>query len=238
MLTVGLPVFKQNHILPVALEGLSRQITSHAWELIVCSEEEISHIVLDYEERLKKAGCQRIVIDKIEEWIPLSQKWRRIAKLMHNASLGLMLQAADCYSHKKRIEQSAEAMLKGFDWYHEKQGYFYDIPSNKLAVYSKSNGFTHLNMCMAADHARSLPDVNVKKHVDFWLLSTISEPRKIYNETDNCGGVDFNGCNTISLRRGSMIQLCLPPFSRTTKKIEDVIPSQIITFAKLALKNI
>lgn len=230
MISVALPVFNQSKILPVALESLCNQECFCEWELIICTEDSIEQVVEPYKKRLKLAGCINIVIDKLDGWIPLPQKWKRIGELMHGSSMGMMLQAADCYGHKHRIAFSYAAMLLGFDWYHERKGYFFDIASFTLAEYNKRENHTFLNMCMAAKHAKRIPLSSQAKNIDYFLLSTITKP-KVFTHEENLGGVDFNGFQNISNKRGEMIANFTYPFFRVKAKITDILPQRILAMA-------
>jgi hypothetical protein len=236
MITVALPVYNQSAILPVALESLCAQECLCKWELIICTEDDVSSIVEPYRQRLLGAGCIAIVLDILPEWTPLPQKWKRIGQQMHPDSLGMMLQAADCYGHKHRIALSYAAMLLGFDWYHERRGYFFDIPSSTLAEYRKNENHTFLNMCMAATHARAIPSSDLKRNIDFFLLSSIANP-KIFTLEFNMGGVDFNGMQNISNARGSMISGFVYPFFRVSRTILDIIPFDVLSIALKAKKD-
>jgi glycosyltransferase involved in cell wall biosynthesis len=236
MISVGLPIFNQVEILPVALESLCHQKNAGQWELIICSEDDITKIIDPYTYRLHDNGCVRIKLDILNEWTPLPLKWKRIGELMLPDSIGMMLQAADCYGHENRIAFSRAAMLLGFDWYHERKGYFFDITSFTLAEYCKKENHTFLNMCMASAHARKIPHSIIKSSVDFFLLSSIKNP-KIYTHEENLGGVDFNGLQNISNNRGAMISSYQYPFFKTNKRITDIIPHEILSIALNAKKN-
>ena len=230
MISVALPVFNQLKILPVALESLCNQECICKWELIICTEDSIEHIIEPYIKRLNAAGCINILIDKLKEWIPLPQKWKRIGELMDTNSLGMMLQAADCYGHKHRIAFSYAAMVLGFDWYHERKGYFFDIASFTLAEYNKRENHTFLNMCMAAKHAKCIPFCTLSRNIDYYLLSSIRNP-KIFTHEENLGGVDFNGFQNISNKRGEMIANFTYPFFRVKVNVTDIISQKILTMA-------
>ena len=225
MVTVGLPVYNQTEILSLALMGLASQKTEETWELIICTENDVENVVDLFREDLKKSGCVKIVIDKLFEWIPLPQKWRRIGQQMDPKSSGMILQAADCYPHRDRITQSAYAMSLGFDWYHEKKGYFYDINSGKMALFDGDfcpPNSTYLNMCIADKHVRDLPLSNKRKSIDRWLFKGIENP-KVYTFEGPAMGVDIHGKNWISARRGKKINTYQPPFFKSSVGIKSII---------------
>lgn len=225
MITVGLPVYNQTDILSLALTGLSKQKNAGEWELIVCSEDAVNSVVNKFKDKLNRAGCSKVIIKKLNEWIPLPQKWRMIGQMMHLDSIGMILQAADCYPHPDRIRQSKDAMVNGYDWYHEQRGYFYDVNTKKVVLFNgafSKKSKTYLNMCIASRHVRSLPLSDKKKGIDGWLLQTIPNPN-IYLFKGLPKGVDFHGKNNISTKRGAMIKKCKLPFFKVSKKLKDII---------------
>lgn len=225
MITVGLPVYNQTDILKLALLGLSRQKNAGKWELIICSEDDVSMVIGKYTKSLKKAGCRKIAFNKLDKWIPLPQKWRKIGRMMHSRSVGMILQAADCYPHKNRIRQSRNAMVNGYDWYQEEKGYFYDFNTEKMVLLSGAFGKknpTRLNMCIASRHARKFPLSSKLKGIDKWMLGTIKKP-KIYSFKGLPLGVDTHGKNTISHKRGRLIENYIRPFYKTDRKIEEIV---------------
>jgi len=236
IISVALPVYNQNEILPVALESLCRQKNPGKWELIICSEDDVTSVIDSYAYRLHENGCVRIKMDHLEEWIPLPKKWKRIGAQMLPESIGMMLQSGDCFGHERRIELARAAMTLGFDWYHERYGYFFDIASFTLAEYCKKENHTHLNMCMAAKHARNIPESDLRKNIDYFLLNSIPHP-KIYTHEVNMGGVDFNGSQNISNSRGAMIAEYRYPFRKVAKKVTEILPHEILSIALNAKKR-
>ena len=225
MITVGLPVYNQTEILPLALLGLTNQQNAGEWELIISSEDDVWDIVKKYEDKLRSTGCKWVIRDRLKDWIPLPHKWKRIGEYMSKDSVGMMLQAADCYAHPDRIAQSRRAMEGGYDWYQESRGYFYDFKTDLLVLYDgniKTGSRTDLNMCIAARHAKRLPVSDKRKGIDNWMLRTIDNPRMYVFENIPCG-VDLVGVNNISIKRPGKMRKLDKPWKRTDKKITDVL---------------
>lgn len=233
IITVALPVYNQTGVLNIALEGLARQREAGGWELIVCSENDVWDVVNNYRDRLLEAGCENIICDKIETWIPLPQKWRRIGLMISPNSVGMMLHAADCYSHPDRIKQSKQAMINGYDWYHESAGYFYSIGDALLVKYDNNQkGKTHLNMCIASNHAKKLPKSDLRKNIDGWMYRTIQDP-KVYQDYSLHSGVDLHGMNNISIYRGKFIKDCACGFKPVDVTIDTIgLPIEIVKIIK------
>ena len=233
MITIGLPVYNQNKILPIALEGLCRQQEAGEWELIVSSEDNVWDIMDSYADRLREAGCVNFVYHKIKFWIPLPMKWQKIGRLMDKASIGMMLQAADCYSHPDRIKQSRQAMLGGYDWYQEGVGCFYDVTNKKMSLYNHPAYYrpaqkSALNMCMAARHAKRLPLSHKTSSIDRLLFESI-KTKKVYQTNQVHAGVDLHGKNNISVNRGALIENDTKPFVPTNKAIYEIgLPNDVV----------
>ena len=225
MISVALPLYNQSDILPIALCGLSNQIGGIPYELIILTEDKgVGEIVDTWQTALKDSGMIEFKLIELQQWTPLPQKWRILGKEASEQSIGFLLQAGDCYPHPNRIKQSFEAMQNGYDWYHEKQGYFYDFNSKLLAIYrGELKAKTHLNMCVATKHVRNLPFASIPNGVDRWLFYQIQDA-KVYTHESEVKGVDFNGRNNISHWRGERISRFRPPFYRTFTKLTDLIP--------------
>jgi len=239
MITVGLPVFNQKNVLHIALEGLSRQEVDIEWELIVSSENDIWDLVDSYKERLNKAGCINIKYQKLEFWIPLPEKWKRIGLEMDERSLGMMLQAADCYPHPKRIKNSHHYMKNRYNWYQECKGYFYDVKNNFIALYDHcrffpKNKYSALNMCMGAEYSRNIPDSNRTSGIDGFLFRSIPvEKRKVMESVMSYPGVDLHGLNNISIKRGKLINNLQKPFVKSNARIEKIgLPNDVVEMIK------
>lgn len=139
-LTVGLPMYRCGKIAWLALEGLCRQEgVDFPWELIVSEEPEEAFTeerVRSYEDRLRAVGCVRIVYLRNTEWTPLSTKWCRITGEASPGSEVFVLQAADCYSHPRRLANT-EALFSGsrVDWVQSPLGFFYNIASGMVSIF-------------------------------------------------------------------------------------------------------
>lgn len=214
MMSVGLPLFQAERSYFIALEGLKDQEVDVDWELII-SEEQESSIYKQFESA-NLPHCVDVKVDRPDFWIPLSQKWRRIADRMNVQSRGVMLQAADVYSWHQQIQRSYQA-LQDHVLYFTPYGYFYHIPSQTLALYDQSLSQHPMGISRAytREKIQRLPDEDVKKGVDRWMFQNIinlDDPIGIGAGDPWQSGVSFDGLNAISTERGRMIALHLPPF--------------------------
>jgi glycosyltransferase involved in cell wall biosynthesis len=235
IITVGLPVYA-SEIVWLAMESLCRQSTSYKWELIVYEDEFSPNgeaFYNQYFERLKSAGCIRLIYKYSKKRIALSVKWKAIAGWADNDCIGIILQAGDCYSEPQRIQTAFDKMLQGYDWIHSKRGIFYNVDVKKTALFDIGACRTGLNMCMSKSLATQLPDDERWSGVDNWILSSFKKLKrgfKIYlDESDNWRhGVDTDGYNRISLGRKSIIIDPAPPFQKTYITIGQCIPANVL----------
>jgi len=208
--TVAMPLYNMGKIAELALEGLCKQETDYKWELIVCEEQNEQMMgydkLWDYEERLRKAGCELILYNAVEKWIPLGQKWKLMSELASDTTC-FILQSGDCYPHPKRIEVTVNAFERpfGYNYYDEECGYFYSFKHKKTLLFAPDDTYRHpcrLNMAWKTDLIKQLPDNNVKKSVDKYLYKTLGEIEKIEIFRTYClfYGVDTDGYNLISKR--------------------------------------
>ena len=241
-LTVAFPLYNSKEIAWLAMESLVRQENiDFKWELLVAEEVASNpfgkEAIYSYSERLKEVGCVRIQYVPIEEWIPLSTKWRMLGKFMSSTSKVFVLQAADCYSFSKRLYETYWLALKeNADWINSPLGLFYDINMDKSILYDQSciEYPTGLNMAIRASLVRKLPYGEIAKGVDSWLYRSCEALKDkaltvAWNNSDSwTTGVDTNGLNNISMTRSYHFDYPRPPFVETTIDIDDFLPKDIM----------
>lgn len=231
MLTVGLPNYA-NDIAWLAMESLCRQVCTCEWELIIYEDSDKplgNEFFSSYSERLKAVGCTRQVYINIPGRISLSRKWTEIWSIANKDSLGLMLQASDCYSEPRRIQKTFDALNTGCDWVQSPQGMFYHVKTGKTMMFTQ-NGETGLNMAIAGKHLDNIEVKDLYSGVDYWLFSSIKNP-EIFNDfsVDWANGIDTDGYNRISLTRAKMYKNPKPPFCITHSSINSTgLPVEII----------
>lgn len=243
LITVGLPVYDSRRIVWLALESLCRQKTDIYWELVV-AEETFNYLSAefysDYADRLKMAGCIRISYIPVTEntaerdRIALTKKWKMIIGEASNTSLGLMLQAADCYSEPNRIQTTYEKLSEGYQWISSAKGVFYHLTFKKTMLYDIHSGDfnTGLNMTLAMDIAKQLPDFEKYSGVDSWIFENakiISPDLKIFLDESEAwkNGIDTDGENKISVLRKNNYEYPLPPFVKTDMWFTECVPNDI-----------
>lgn len=231
MITVGLP----NYASPIAwlaMESLCRQRTSCEWELIIYEDSDKPLGALfysGYQERLELAGCKRIVYEYSKERVPLNQKWLWMGRNSHPESVGLILQASDCYSEPYRIETAYNALSAGYNWVQNNKGYFHNFETGQTMLYIGGVP-TGLNMAIGMNELRSIPDSEDRwSGVDYWLLSKIAHQRVYVDHSDNWMlGVDTDGYSRISLSRKKQYDNPQPPFYPTDTKLNEILPTDLI----------
>jgi hypothetical protein len=220
--TVGLPVFNSDDICWLAMESLCRQQTTKKWELVIFDESLGKEYFLDYQDALKKAGCVSMKYACEDIRFPLAIKWVNIAGVSEGSIL--LLQAADCYSPAKRIQDTPES-----DWSHSCTGLFYNIATKQRMLFSNADCLTGLDMAIRTSLVKQMPKEAVWKGVDGWLLrqgQKLKEDFKI-TITEFVGGVDTDGMNNISFGRRKNYDNPQPPFYTTSIQLEYVVPEDI-----------
>lgn len=241
-ITVALPLWRARDIAWLALESLCRQVTDQQWELIIAEETDPRHEPFTKDRlafmvnRLRDAGCVEVTYLPITAWIPLSEKWRIIAKMAHPNSKAFILQAADCYSEPNRLQRTHEALANN-DWTHTHKGVFLDLKNNRKALYQHPRNYpTALNMAVRTQLLRNLPPYGPGKGVDRWLFNnaTIAKGQPLRVEVDKTDGwlhsLDTHSFNNISMNRGKKIAHVRFPFKPCppTLRIADMLPPDIV----------
>lgn len=236
-LTVGLPCLNSKDIVWLAMEGLSRQKTAVKWELIVFEDSQDACGIDYFKEWLPKMdNCERLTYVYCDARVSLSYKWRKMSKLMDSGSLGLMLQASDCYSEPNRINITHKMLSEGYDWIHKLKGYFYNIDTRQMMLFNFKGCVTGLDMAISKEALSNLPEQDKYVSVDRWLYNNASKKKgfkigvtksKTWNK-----GVDTDGRNRISMTRRNLYKNPIDPFERTDAKIEDVLPEEVLEHFK------
>lgn len=234
MITIGLPNYASN-IAWLAMESLCNQITPHKWELIVYEDSDrplTKEFFTKYQPRLLQAGCVRVKYLYSKERVPLNKKWLKMAELSDPASLGLILQASDCYSEPLRLSTAEIAFQNGADWIHSPIGYFYNIRTRKFMRFDKPIIGTGLNMAVSMSAMKQMPTNEDKwSGIDFWLHSNLPQGYKTFSdESSNWqNGLDTDGFNRISLDRRNIYNKPKVPFSKVGKlSLSGIVPVNIV----------
>jgi hypothetical protein len=230
MITVALPIWNSKEIAWLPIEGLCRQEVSEDWELLIVEEKHETQtgaaFFESYWDRLKEAGCVRLVYIELEYWVNLPKKWQ----MMANKAAGdvFCLQAADCYPDSKRLSRAREG-LKNAHWTQDEKGHFYRVGMDRLIqwVQPKTGPFrTGLNMALRTDLIKDLPDVNLNRGIDHWMLSHIDKKVKtvIHTNPGDFGSLDVDGVNNISTTRAVYFSRIIEPFEKPKLTLDEIMP--------------
>lgn len=236
-----MPMYRAKNIGWLAFEGLKNQNCPYPWEVIAMQEEGDSLFnEMDHDEireamkGLVENGCVSWRVIGLKKHVPLSLKWREIAILASKSSKTFVLQAADCYSHPKRLKMSHEKIMDGFDWFHQEKGLFIDLMTGEQAMYHHEPRFkTALNMAVRTDLVRELPSIDVRSGVDGWIFRSCSriknERLKVFMDTSDAwkGGIDTHGFNNISKARGKRIKIGIGVFKKKQMDINEMLPENV-----------
>lgn len=237
-ITVALPLYNGHKIVWLAVESLKRQINvPQPWELIVCEEQQEFQVGKDYFEKELGNICTVKYIE-IPNKISLSRKWKLMGEHISPSSEVFLLQAADCYSNKERLQVSYQKIVtENYDWYDVTKGYFYDFVTKKLIFYNPDPSYnkkalTNLNMAFKSSFIKLLPEADLPSGIDGWLYKTFDavKPLTVCHDGTEYDSLDTQGHNNISKKRGDFFTNIQWPFVPPQKNLADLnIPPEIVS---------
>jgi len=231
MITIAMPVWNSREIVWLAMESFCRQETDLPWELIVYEEKHREACGADYfrsyVKRLEKAGCISFNYITCNDKKALSAKWATLGRAADKRSKMFCVCDADNYYQKYMIKDAYTAWVEGYDFLTDKQGYAYDFVNKLLVEYKKPDGRTGFQMCYATELMRKLPHAKIHKLLNTWVYNHC-RPKKIKVAKDHLTNLITNGYNNITGARGKMMRDFEHPFYKTDKKLEDILPLDIV----------
>lgn len=223
LVTIGLPLYNMGDIQWLAFESIKRLETDIPFEVIVYVEKDKMGFIPP---KIHHPYCVNFTVGVFNSWMPLPMKWKLMAKEARGDVF--MLQAGDCYSDSKRVDRAYRDIIEqGFDWTQDCDGWFYHIQKKKLLRFNQSERKSGLNMAFRTSLGKNLPDSDRRRGIDFWLYSNMNIKRTKWNKGENMS-VDTHGYNTISVKRGKYFETVIPPFFHTSKRITNLLPTDII----------
>lgn len=231
LVSVGTPTWNNRDIYWLSIESLCRQKTTYPWELIVheCPSANSlgEEFFAPYRERLKKAGCQRVVYINKGRRIDLSTKWKQIAQEAQGRVL--ILHDSDDYTHPLRIEKTME-LIGDKPWYDTRYAWHYCITSNKMMLYdyqiTKKKWKTGFNIALLTDVLRKARDPHKNAGMHKWMSGYVTEK---FIDQVNYACVATTGANTVSSNRIRHFNNPRPPFVKTDKTIHDIgLPMDVV----------
>lgn len=241
-LTAALPTWENKNIIWLQLESLCRQETDFNWELIVCEEQTQRMLgkvdLMEYEPRLAKVGCKQIKYKPLQNKIPLSQKWVKIASEAQGDSFALC--AADDYSAPNRLQISHHTLKQGYNWFDVKKTLNLNLFDFTTATYinqPKDNN-TGSAMCTKTSIVKGLNGPPwPTSGVDGWMRTNgNAEPYFQHHEnllglvTDGANKINFDRINRYPDKKIRKRYVC--PYFPPEQKVEDILPEEIITRLK------
>ena len=231
LVSVGTPTWNNKGIFWLSIEGLCRQKTDYPWEYIIneCPSENMvgEDFIRGYQERLKAAGCVRIVYINNGRRTHLSTKWKQIAAKAQGEVL--ILHDSDDYTHPGRIQKTME-LIGDKPWYDTRFAWHYSIPDHKMMLYdyqiTKNRWKTGFNIAIRTEVLRSIPDPIKNKGMHKWMCEYVKDK---YIDEKNYACFATTGANTVSLNRRRHFDHPQPPFVKTNNTIHDIgIPEDVI----------
>jgi len=185
MLTVALPMYKSENIGWLPLESLIRQQNvDFEWELIIAEEKTKDRFgkkrVMKYEERLKDSGCIDIKYKSLKDWISLPNKLISIANMSNEKSEVFLIQAADNYSHPRRLYEAYDHIInQEYDFIGYPYIYMFMIDNNEVYFESRKKDVTKMFLISTkTNYIKKLPMSSKKKGIDTWLYKNIKKITK------------------------------------------------------------
>lgn len=222
ILTVGLPIYKGEKIVWLALESLKNQENiNFQWELIIWEENGLSKELI---KTYTFPNCARILYRKLDKKILLIDKWIGMSKESSKTSKVFVFQDADDYSPKRRLYIHNEH-FKNINCKYSTQimGIFYNLKDKKKIFYlgskKESRGsrfFTqnHLNKAIRTEDMRKVRHKNIVRYIDSYIRIEVEHMNRINFKTKKYVYTDFDidkenwktgfftdGANIISLER-------------------------------------
>jgi len=231
LVSVGTPTWNNRDIFWLSIESLCRQETETPWEYIVheCPGDlSIGEDYLNsYKDRLKDAGCQRIVYINNGRRVNLSTKWKQIASKARGDIL--ILHDSDDYTHPGRVQCTVD-LIGDKPWYDTRFAWHFYIKDRKLILYdyriTHKQWKTGFNIALRTDIVRSMPDPKINKGIHKWMSGYVKDK---YIDQAKYACVATTGANTVSLNRVRHFSHPQPPFVKTDKTIFDIgLPIDII----------
>jgi len=217
--TVGLPLYRGQHIAWLALESLCKQRTTIEWELIIAEElgndEFGKEKVYSYAGRLGKANCKRIIYSGLKKWVPLSDKIVLLIRKASPTSKVFIYQGADNYSKSTRVQESYDLIVNHRNDYITSQiGAMYNIYTEQVFIYDVRKLYDSTKLTTGWDQAfsidllKKLKSIGKKEGIDKWLTEAAKEaklgsPLKFFynNHPSWNEGFHTHGINNITLHR-------------------------------------
>jgi uncharacterized protein len=224
--TIALPVWNSQQIAWLSMESFCRQEDAPLFELIIFEEEHPAQCGNEYffsfGERLKEAGCTRVLYMSCEAKFTLAEKWCYIAREAKGEAFCLC--GCDDYYSRHMVRDAHLAIKEGYDYIYDTSAYFYSTRLQMMIVYDevKDKG---LMQCVPTALMKKVKPEAKNSGVDRWVVSRIKPRRKKMN-TDLRDIVCTDGFNNIS-KRDRYYKNIEAPFYPTDLTIYDVLPFDV-----------
>lgn len=238
VLSVGMPLYKSEKIVLLALEGLRLQKDiDFGWELIII-EEFGNSLELIKKFIGKLPNCQRVYYLKLKNRknIPLSTKWIMISKKTSDTSNIFVMQDSDDFSPNRKLYihkehfKNKDCVLSSFT-----KGIFYNIHTKQVMIYNYRNKRSYnLLHAVRPSYIKNIKDPKVYRLIfsNFFLKI---KPENIYKDytidKDNWKtGLFTDGYNTVSVSRRRLYNNPSNGFIRCNKKVLLNYPKYLFNF--------
>jgi glycosyltransferase involved in cell wall biosynthesis len=228
-ISIAVPTWNNANILWLALEGLLRQKTDHAFEVIVSEcpkdKEYVSEkTIREYADKFSDRGCALVYL-RNKEKMSLANKWIQMAKTARSPYL-IML-GSDDYAPSEMVETYVDLFREGVEWVDNRETAFYDLKTRRMGWFRAPEGKTSCEFATLSERVASMPETDLPRNIDGYILAHV-KPRAMHGVifTD---GVHTDGANSISHHRAAMYACDNPrrPFVHTVIRLRDRVPADI-----------
>lgn len=243
-LSIAIPMFRSKYIGWLVLESLKNQREiNFEWELIVVEEQNDETFgignVMAYKETLHNIGCKRIKYVPLQDWIPLSKKFRLHMLHISNTSKIITQGAADAYLPPLRLNRIYRAFNEHpkIDWFRGYKVIFYDIAGgNTFMICLVPKVLKGLYKAVRVKYAPKVEKgVDERSRlIDGWYFNMCNDRchalnkryMKIFNDdsTDWKYGFTTHGFHNITLNR----DFSKDPFMKNPIDLIETIPAYIM----------
>ena len=224
--TIALPVWNSQQIAWLSMESFCRQEDAVPFELIIFEEEHPAQCgneyFFAYGDRLKDAGCTRILYMSCEAKFTLAEKWVYIAREAKGDAFCLC--GCDDYYSRHMVRDAYRGIKEGYEYIYDTSAYFYSTKVRQMIVYDEQK-YKGLMQCVPTARMQKIKPEPKNIGVDRWIVGRI-KPRKKKMNTELRDIVCTDGFNNISHRDG-YYQKIVKPFYPTDKTIFDVLPAEV-----------
>lgn len=225
--SIGIPTRDNLKILWLALEGMLRQVTDVAYEIIVLESPSANlakEVVDDYRDLFAEKGV-KLSYKLAPLAPPLAIKWKELAR-MAQAEYFIML-GSDDYPPSTLVQRTFEAFEEGAHWVDSPSAYFYDFATGEIGLWKKPYPRSGCQCACRTADLRGIADTDIPRGVDQFIMDSVAPV--IHTEIHHVDGVHTDGYNQVTKHRAALYNTgnCRRPFHSTDVTLNDLVPTDV-----------